>query len=253
MKRAVLFAVFAVFTAIVAIGMYSIPSTVDKLSSICTIGAKDYSIRAKEPRDVSGLSVATFAGGCFWCVEAAFEAVPGVRQAISGFSGGDLANPTYKQVSYGLTKHTEAVQVYYDPNIITYEGLLQVLWRTADPTDSKGQFSDRGNHYRPAIFYHDEEQKRTAIRARDELAKSGPLKKPITIEIVAFKAFYRAEKRHQDYYLENPCHYQLYTVGSGRAGFQEEVWDEELTVDFSKYRPPQTERPDAKSAKSKAM
>lgn len=250
MKRAMLFALVA---GIAVIGVYSITSAVDIPSSICSIRAKDDTIRTKEPRDVSGLSVATFAGGCFWCVEAAFEAVPGVREAISGFSGGERANPTYKQVSYGLTKHTEAVQVYYDPKIITYEGLLQVLWRTADPTDSRGQFSDRGSHYRPAIFYHDEQQKRTAIRARDELAKSGPFEKPITIEIVAFKAFYPAEKRHQDYYLKNPCRYQLYTVGSGRAGFQEEVWDDELTVDFSKYRPRKTDRQDAKPPESKAM
>ncbi len=243
MKRAVLFSVFA---AIVAVGVYSVTATIGKPSSI-------YTVRAKEPRDLSGLSVATFAGGCFWCVEAAFEAAPGVREVISGFSGGDLANPTYKQVSYGLTKHTEAVQVYYDPKIITYEGLLQVLWRTADPTDSKGQFSDRGNHYRPAIFYHDEKQKSAAIRARDELAKSGPFEKPITIEIVPFRAFYRAEEHHQDYYLKNPLRYRLYTFGSGRAGFQEEVWGDELTVDFSKYRPRQTERQDANPPESKAM
>jgi peptide methionine sulfoxide reductase msrA/msrB len=250
MIRAVLLAVFA---GIVVIGVYSVTSAVDIPSSICTIGAKDDAIRKKKPRDVSGLSVATFAGGCFWCVEAAFEAAPGVREVISGFSGGERANPTYRQVSHGLTKHTEAVQVYYDPKIITYEGLLQVLWRTADPTDSKGQFSDRGRHYRPAIFYHDEDQERTAIRAREELANSGRFEEPITIEIVAFKAFYPAEQYHQDYYLKNPCRYQLYTVGSGRAGFQEEVWGDELIVDFSKYRPRQTERQDARSAKSKAM
>ena len=241
MKRPMLFAGFAILAGIVVIGVYSITLAVDMTSSICKIGAKDDAISRKKPRDLSDLSVATFAGGCFWCVEAAFEAAPGVREAISGFSGGKLENPTYKQVSYGLTKHTEAVQVYYDPKIITYEGLLQVLWRTADATDSKGQFSDRGSHYRPAIFYHDEKQKRAATRARDKLAESGRFEKPITIEIVPFKAFYKAEGYHQDYYLKKPCRYQLYTVGSGRAGFQEEVWGDDLTVDFSKYRP---RRPD---------
>ncbi len=187
--------------------------------------------------NLEGLSVATFAGGCFWCVEAAFEAVPGVKEAVSGYSGGEIENPTYKQVAYGLTKHTEAVQVHYDPNVITYEGLLQVLWRTADPTDSKGQFSDRGRQYRPAIFYHDERQRRAALRSRQELAKSGPFKKPITIEIVPFKAFYQAEDYHQDYHRKNPLTYRFYTVGSGRYGFLERVWENKLKLEYSKYKP----------------
>jgi peptide methionine sulfoxide reductase msrA/msrB len=243
MKRAMLFALFA---AIVAIGAYSISKTFEKSSY-------NRSSATKEPLDVTGLSVATFAGGCFWCVEAAFEAAPGVREAISGYSGGELTNPTYEEVSGGLTKHTEAVQVYYDPKIITYDGLLQVLWRTADPTDSKGQFSDRGSQYRPAIFYHDEAQKRTALRAREELARSGRFKKPVTIEIVAFIAFYPAEEYHQDYYLKNPFRYKLYTTGSGRAGFQDKTWGDELTIDFSKYRPGPIVSPEAKSPVSADM
>ncbi len=193
----------------------------------------------------TGLSTATFAGGCFWCVEAAFQDVPGVRVAISGFAGGDVPNPTYMQVALGMTKHTEAVQVFYDPKVISYEGLLQVLWRTADPTDSDGQFSDRGSQYRPAIFFHNNDQKRIATRARKELAMSTRFEKPITIEIVPFKAFYPAEERHQDYYLRNPWSYKLYTIGSGRAGFQERTWGDALTVDFSKYRPSQIENKNA--------
>jgi len=187
--------------------------------------------------DLSGLSVATLAGGCFWCVEAAFEEVPGVYNVVSGYSGGDIKNPTYKQVSAGLTKHTEAVQFYYDPKVITFEGLLQVLWRTADPTDSKGQYHDRGSQYRPAIFYHNEQQRLAAIRSRGELSKSGPFKKPITIEIVDFKSFYSAEDYHQDYHRKKPLHYVLYTIGSGRTAFHEEVWGDKLKIDFSKYRP----------------
>ncbi len=187
--------------------------------------------------DRTGLSVATFAGGCFWCVEAAFEAVPGVRAAVSGYSGGVIKNPTYKMVTRGLTKHAESVQVYYDPTIITYKGLLQVLWRSSDPTDDRGQFSDRGSHYRPIIFYHDKEQQRIAIRARDELSKSGRFSKPIKVEIVAFKAFYPAEAYHQDYYRKNPGYYQIYNIGSGRVDFLTKTWGDDLKVDYAKYRP----------------
>ncbi len=227
MKRALLFAVFA---AAAVIGVYALGTSSDETSY-------KVSTSAKKSVDLTGLSVATFAGGCFWCVEAAFEEVPGVREAISGYSGGEKANPTYKEVSGGLTTHTEAVQVYYDPTMITYEGLLQVLWRTADPTDSEGQFSDRGSQYRPAIFYHNEEEKRIALAAREELDKSGRYDNPVTIEIVPFKAFYEAEDYHQDYYTKNPVRYTLYTIGSGRAGFQEETWGNDLTVDFFTYRP----------------
>jgi len=187
--------------------------------------------------DLSGLSVATFAGGCFWCVEAAFQDAPGVREAISGFSGGDIENPSYEQVAYGLTKHTEAVQVYYDPTQITYDGLLQVLWRTADPTDTDGQFSDRGSQYRPAIFYHNEEQRQVALKSREEVSKSGPYDKPVNIEVVAYKSFYPAETYHQDYYKKNPLRYRFYTIGSGRAGFQLDTWGRDLEVDFTKYQP----------------
>ena len=241
MKRPLLIAVFA---AAAVIGVYALSTSSDEVSTT-----------AKKPVDLTGLSVATFAGGCFWCVEAAFEKAPGVREGISGYAGGEQTNPTYEEVSGGLTTHTESVQVYYDPKIITYEGLLQVLWRTADPTDSDGQFSDRGRQYRPAIFYHDEEQKRIAERAREELDKSGRYDTPVTIEIVPFKAFYEAEDYHQDYYKNNPVHYTLYTYGSGRAGFQEETWGDDLEVDFSKYKPAENDQQetDTKSGPSADM
>ena len=144
--------------------------------------------------DDPGLAVATFAGGCFWCVEAAYEEkVPGVVEAVSGYSGGDEKNPNYKQVAGGRTGHTEAVQVYYDPDTITYEGLLQALWRTANPTDVKGQYVDRGKQYRPAIFYHNDAQKRAAEASIKALEESGRYDHPVKIEVVPFEAFYDAE------------------------------------------------------------
>lgn len=184
-----------------------------------------------------GQAVATFAAGCFWCAESAFEKVPGVRDVISGYSGGDEPNPTYKQVSSGRTGHTESVQIFYDPRVVTYEGLLQQLWRTANPTDSKGQYVDRGKQYRPAIFYRTEEERRTAERERAKLDASGRFDKPVTIEITAFKSFYPAEDYHQDYSAKKPLRYAFYTRNSGRSDYQEKYWGEDLKVDWSKYRP----------------
>ncbi len=184
-----------------------------------------------------GEAVATFAGGCFWCVEQGFEKLPGVRDAVSGYAGGKVENPTYEQVSAGGTGHTESVQVHYDPSVITYEGLLQGFWRMIDPTDGDGQFVDQGNQYRPAIFYGDADQKAAAEKSRDELAKSGRFDKPIKVEIVPLEAFYKAEDYHQDYYKKNPIRYQFYTYNSGRYQFVEKVWGEDLKVDYGKYRP----------------
>ncbi len=182
-------------------------------------------------------AVATFAGGCFWCVEEAFEKVPGVVAVVSGYSGGKEIDPTYQQVAGGNTGHTEAVQVYYDPTVITYEGLLQALWRTANPTDAEGQYVDRGKQYRPAIFYHSEEEKQTAETSVAELEASGRYEDPLVIEIVPFKAFYEAEEYHQDYYKKNPLSYKFYTFNSGRYQFIEQVWGDDQEVDYSRYRP----------------
>ncbi len=184
-----------------------------------------------------GEAIATFAGGCFWCVEQGFEKLPGVRDAVSGYAGGHAANPTYEQVSAGGTGHTESVQVHYDPAVITYEGLLQGFWRMIDPTDGDGQFVDQGNQYRPAIFYHNAEQKAAAEKSRDELAKSGRFDKPIKVEIVPLERFYTAEDYHQDYYKKNPIRYQVYTFNSGRYQFIDKVWGEDRKVDYAKYRP----------------
>jgi peptide methionine sulfoxide reductase msrA/msrB len=212
------------------------------------VGAANEADTEFAPKDPS-LEVATFAGGCFWCVEAAFEEkAPGVVEAVSGYAGGEEANPTYQHVASGQTGHTESVQVYYDPSKITYEGLLQTLWRTANPTDTKGQYVDRGRQYRPAIFYHNQEEKRLAEESVAQLEASGRYDKPVAIEIVPFKKFYPAEKYHQDYYKKNPVRYNVYTFNSGRYQFIEEVWGKDQKVDYSKYRP----ETDKKSSSSKA-
>jgi len=167
-------------------------------------------------------ATATFAGGCFWCVESDFEKIPGVLKAVSGYTGGAGANPTYE--TYGAKGHIEAVQIFYDPAKVTYAQLLDVLWRHIDPTDPEGQFVDRGAGYRSAIFYHDDEQKRLAEKSKAELVKSGRFAKPIATEIIKFDRFYDAEEYHQDYYKKNPLRYKYYRSGSGRDQFLEKVW-----------------------------
>lgn len=187
--------------------------------------------------DNPDLAVATFAGGCFWCVESGYEKIPGVVEAVSGYAGGEETNPTYKQVASGQTGHTEAVQVYYDPDQITYEGLVAGLWRMMDPTDANGQFVDRGQQYRPAIFYHNDRQQRIAEKAKAELQASGVYDKPVVIEIVPFTEFYTAERYHQDYYKKNPLRYNFYTFNSGRYQFIEKVYGEDYELDFSQFQP----------------
>lgn len=174
------------------------------------------------------LSKATFAGGCFWCTEADFEKLPGVVKVISGYTGGQKGNPTYEEVSSGTTGHLEAVQVYYDPSKISYEELLDYFWKHVDPTDSGGQFVDRGLQYRSVIFYHDEEQKRLAEKSKEELGKSGRFNKPIVTEILKFTKFYDAEEYHQDYYKTHALKYKYYRWGSGRDQFLEKVWGKQL-------------------------
>jgi peptide methionine sulfoxide reductase msrA/msrB len=185
-----------------------------------------------EPKDYK---TATFAGGCFWCVESDFEKVDGVLEAISGYTGGQKPNPTYKEVSAGGTGHAEAIQVRYDPHKITYRQLLDVFWRHVDPTDAGGQFVDRGSQYRSAIFYHDEEQKRIAEESKTELEKSGRFSKPIVTEIVPLGKFYPAEEYHQDYYSKNPLRYKFYRYGSGRDQFLNSKWGPEAE-DMSKIK-----------------
>ena len=173
------------------------------------------------------LAIATLAGGCFWCTESDLEKVPGVARVVSGYTGGKKENPTYQEVSAGGTGHLEAVQVYYDPQQVTYEQLLDVFWRHINPTDAGGQFVDRGSQYRSAIFYDGPEQKRLAEQSKEALNRSGKFTKPIVTEILPLGKFYEAEGYHQDYHKTNPIRYRYYRHGSGRDLFLQEVWGKE--------------------------
>ena len=166
--------------------------------------------------------VATFAGGCFWCMQPPFEGVKGVVTVVAGYTGGSGRNPNYED--YARKGHLEAVQVTYDPAQITYSKLLDIFWRQIDPTDSGGQFVDRGPQYRPAIFYHDEEQKLLAEKSKDELGKSGRYAKPIRTEILKATTFYPAEEYHQDYYKKSPIQYHAYRSHAGRDEYLERIW-----------------------------
>jgi peptide-methionine (S)-S-oxide reductase len=169
---------------------------------------------------------ATFAGGCFWCLEADFEKVGGVLTVTSGYTGGTAEDPTYKQVSSGRTGHTEAIRVVFDPAVVTYDELLDVFWRNIDPTVNDRQFCDVGSQYRPGIFYHDEEQRAAAERSLAELEADKPFPEPILTQITAATAFYPAEAYHQDYYKKNPVRYAYYRKGCGRDQRLEELWGE---------------------------
>ena len=180
----------------------------------------------------SKLEVATFAGGCFWCTESGFEQVPGVAEAISGYTGGLKENPTYKQVSAGTTDHLESVQVYYDPTRVSYEALLESFWRQVNPTDPSGQFVDRGKQYSTAIFYHNEKQKSAAELSLKQLAATGRYSSPIVTPIIPAGKFYQAEEYHQDYYKKNPLRYKFYRYNSGRDQYLEKTWGKDLFVDL---------------------
>lgn len=171
-----------------------------------------------------GMAVATFAGGCFWCMEGPFEKLDGVSEVLSGYTGGPEKHPTYEQVSRGNTGHTEAVRVVYDPGKVGYDKLLDAFWRSMDPTDIGGQFADRGSQYRPAIFTHTTEQRDQAEASKKALAESGRFDRPIIVPVQDAMAFWVAEGYHQDYYLTNTSHYKRYRKGSGREGFLEKVW-----------------------------
>ncbi|MGC2424333.1 MAG: peptide-methionine (S)-S-oxide reductase MsrA [Nitrospirota bacterium] len=168
------------------------------------------------------LETAIFAGGCFWCMTPPFEKLPGVVKVISGYTDGHTKNPTYENYAEG--GHVEAVEVTYDPSRITYSQLLDVFWRQIDPTDSGGQFVDRGPQYRSAVFYLDDRQKELAEKSKADLIRSGRFKKPIVTEILKASVFYPAEQYHQDYYKKNPIRYEFYRYRSGRDQFLEKVW-----------------------------
>jgi len=190
------------------------------LVSTLGLGAND-GFAQKAP---SGLARATFAGGCFWCMEGPFDKLSGVVSTTSGYTGGTAENPTYEQVSAGWTGHAEAVQVLYDPKKITYAKLLDVFWRNIDPLTPNAQFCDHGSQYRSAIFYHDAEQKRLAEASKSALEKSGRFKDKIVTQIVPATKFYAAEGYHQDYYIKNPIRYKYYRSGCGRDRRLEVLW-----------------------------
>jgi peptide-methionine (S)-S-oxide reductase len=179
------------------------------------------------PAAAQGFARATFAGGCFWCLETAFEGVPGVVSAVSGYSGGPKQNPKYEEVGAGGTGHAEVVQVLYDPRKIGYEKLLYIFWRNIDPLSAGGQFCDRGSQYRSAIFYHDATQRRLAENSKRVLEASKRFGQPIVTEIVAFVKFWPAEEYHQDFYKKEPEHYRSYREGCGRDLRLKEIWGAE--------------------------
>jgi peptide methionine sulfoxide reductase msrA/msrB len=196
-----------------------------------------------------GLAIATFAGGCFWCMEPPFEKLDGVVSVVSGYAGGHVQNPSYREVSNGNTGHKEAVEISYDPNKISYEKLLKVFWRQIDPTDADGSFVDRGNQYTSAIFYHNETQMKLAEAAKNQLATSGKFSKPIATIIVPAKIFYKAEDYHQDYYKINPIRYKYYRYRSGRDQYIQKTWnaenqpmDESLPSKTSAFQKPSDEK-----------
>lgn len=168
---------------------------------------------------------AVFAGGCFWCMVKPFDSLDGIEQVLSGYTGGHVENPTYEEVCSGTTGHTEAVEITYDPSKMSYEELVNIYWQQTDPTDASGQFSDRGDSYRPVIFYENEEEKVIAEQSKRELDASGRFTKPIVVSIEEKETFYPAEDYHQDFYKKNNAHYTRYRKGSGRDDFLDEHWD----------------------------
>jgi len=182
-----------------------------------------------EVNENARLEKATFAGGCFWCMEDAFERLEGVVDVVSGYTDGHKENPTYEEVCSGTTGHYEAVQITFDPSKISYQALLNHFWRQIDPTDKEGQFADRGSQYRTAIFYHSEDQKTLAEKSKEELEKTKRFDKPIVTEIIPFTRFFKAEEDHQDYAKKKRIQYGLYKKGSGREKFIKEKWEESYT------------------------
>lgn len=176
-------------------------------------------------RENGGTELATFAGGCFWCMVKPFHERPGIEKVVSGYTGGHVENPTYEEVCSETTGHAEAVQITFDPSVFPYRKLLDIFWQQIDPTDAGGQFHDRGSSYRPAIFYHSDNQREEAEASKRELEQSGRFDKPIAVAIEPASVFYPAEDYHQDFYLKNPVRYKYYSKGSGRPDFIARHWN----------------------------
>ncbi len=180
------------------------------------------------PAATPALQSAYFAGGCFWCMQYAFDRVKGVKKTVVGYTGGQKASPDYEEVSSGSTGHAESIEVLYDPAEVTYAQLLDAFWKSIDPTAVNGQFADRGTQYRTAIFYRNEDEKKTAETSKEAFAKIGNYDKPIATQIVPAGKFYPAEDYHQEYYKKEPAHFKAYEIGSGRAGYLNRKWGTEF-------------------------
>jgi peptide-methionine (S)-S-oxide reductase len=189
-----------------------------------TAGSDSSPLETVQKNGEAEWATATFAGGCFWCMEPPFDELDGVHETISGYTGGRSANPTYEQVSSGGTGHLEALQIRYDPEKISYSELLEVFWRNVNPTDPAGQFCDRGSQYRTAIFYHTDEQRKLAEESKRKLEQSGLLPKSVVTPIEPASEFYAAEDYHQDYYKKDPIRYKLYRMGCGRDRVLRDLW-----------------------------
>lgn len=202
---------------------YLLPLSLALVAATSVAAGKEPGANMKE-KATHTLDKATFAGGCFWCMESPFDKLPGVVSVTVGYTGGTVKNPTYEQVSAGGTGHAEAVQIVYNPSEIGYGKLLDVFWHNTDPTVKDRQFCDVGLQYRPAIFYHGEEQRMLALKSKEELGKTKPFKEPILTEITAAGEFYPAEEYHQHYYRKNPIRYKFYRSGCGRDRRLKELW-----------------------------
>lgn len=202
----------------------------EKFTSDTTMKTQVQPIQAKEENEQ--LETITLAGGCFWCIEGALQGVPGVVSAVSGYAGGSENDAQYLTVAKGTTKHREAVQIVYDPKIVSTEALLNKFWASIDPVDAGGQFADRGFQYTTAIYYHTNEQKRTAEASKEALGKSGLIAGAVATEVVPFTTFYPAEEYHQDYFLKSSDHYNRYKEASGREGFIEETWARDAAKEY---------------------
>ncbi|CAN5739979.1 peptide-methionine (S)-S-oxide reductase MsrA [soil metagenome] len=203
--------------------MRSVLIAIVALLTVACSGDSEAQVR-QSARTAAPLDTATFGGGCFWCVEEAFDEVEGVVSTTSGYTGGRVANPTYEQVSAGRTGHVEVVRVVYDPSKVSYGELLDVFWRNVDPLTPNRQFCDAGAQYRSAIFYENAEQRRLAEASKEALERSGRFQQPIVTEVVAASRFYPAEEYHQNYYQKNPLRYKYYKFSCGRAQRLAELW-----------------------------
>lgn len=197
-----------------------IPRLITAATLAMCVSSPVFADTSPEPK----VETAILAGGCFWCIEADFEKLDGVLDVISGYTGGHVENPTYRQVSAGRTGHIEAVKVTYDANLISYAAILDYYWRHIDPTRDDGQFCDRGPQYRPAIFYQTEDQKKVVMESKQKIEMTKPFSEPLKVELVQASNFYPAEEYHQDYYIKNPLRYHFYRYNCGRDTRVEQLW-----------------------------